>query len=40
MKIYLADLAYMNPTVTRQPVPFNVACVASYTLKHLPDMEI
>jgi len=40
MKIYLADLAYMNPSVTRQTVPFNVGCVASYALKHMPDAEI
>ena len=40
MRVYLADLAYLNDWDTNQPVPLNVAYIASYLRQQRPGDEI
>ena len=40
MRIYLGDLCYLHDWDNNQPLPLNVAYIASYLKKFMPDVEI
>ncbi len=40
MKIYIADLGYLSPIDFEHTVPLNAGLIASYALKHIPDLNI
>lgn len=40
MKIYLGDLAYLQENDSNQPVPLNVAYLATYVQKHVDGIEV
>src|SRR5689334_252818 len=40
MRVYLADLAYLNEWDTNQPVPLNVGYIGAYLQQHRPGDEI
>lgn len=40
MKIYLGDLAYLQDNDSNQPVPLNVAYLATYVQKHVDGVEV